>query len=82
VSRRRREGRDGESGAEIVTLDAHLAPGVEAARRRVTGIVKLWAATPGLHGLDLFWLVVSCYLQGTADGYDCAVREQERKAGG
>lgn len=66
--------RSEEYGAELVQIDELHAKGVEAARRRVAPIVRMWAACPAISSLDLMWLAVSCYLQGTVDGFDVAER--------
>lgn len=60
--------------ADLVMIDPQHTPGVRAAERRVTPIIRAWGAYPALTGLSLYWLAVSCYLQGAADGMDVAER--------
>jgi len=66
-------------GAELIQIEEKHLAGVDAARRRVLPLVMLWASYPALSGLDLTWLAVSCYLQGTVDGFDIAERSRRHE---
>jgi hypothetical protein len=67
-------------GVELIQIEESQRGALDAARRRVTPLVHLWASYPAIWGLDLYWLAVSCYMQGTVDGYDVAERHLRSEA--
>lgn len=66
-------------GVEFIQFDAKDVGALKIAEKRITPLIRAWASYPAISGMDLYWLAVCCYLQGTVDGYGCAEAAMEAK---